>query len=46
MKSVRKLYPHLDLKKWSLVFAVGVGLTIAGIISQMCIRDRFCTYHG
>ncbi|MGB4515446.1 MAG: YvcK family protein [Bacillota bacterium] len=33
MKSVRKLYPHLDLKKWSLVFAVGVGLTIAGIIS-------------
>ena len=33
MITVRKLYPHLDLKKWSVIFSVGVGLTIAGAIS-------------
>jgi uncharacterized cofD-like protein len=33
MITVGKLYPYLDLKKWSLIFSVGVGLTIAGAIS-------------
>ena len=27
------LNPHLDLKKWSFVFVVGVALTVVGAIS-------------
>jgi uncharacterized cofD-like protein len=33
MITVNKLYPKLDLKKWFLIFGVGVALTVVGAIS-------------
>lgn len=33
MITVSRLYPHLDLKKWSFIFSVGVALTVVGAIS-------------
>jgi uncharacterized cofD-like protein len=33
MITVNRLYPRLDLKKWSFIFSVGVALTVVGAIS-------------
>nr|NLA06507.1 uridine diphosphate-N-acetylglucosamine-binding protein YvcK [Bacillota bacterium] len=33
MIAVSRLYPHLDLKKWSFIFSVGVALAVVGAIS-------------